>query len=51
MVVISIALMDWNDMSHRIRTLCVRGRRRPQDASRPAGRAGRYLMAGIIAER
>ena len=49
MVVISIALMDWNDMSHRIRTLCVRGRRRWQDARRPAGRAGRYLMAGIIA--
>jgi hypothetical protein len=41
--------MDWNDMSHRIRTLCVRGRRRRQDARRPAGRARRYLMAGIIA--
>jgi hypothetical protein len=49
MVVISIALMDWTDMSHRIRTFCARGRRRRQDAGRPAGRAGRFLMAGIIA--
>ena len=44
MVVISIALMDWNDMSHRIRTFCARGRRRQQDARLPL--AGRALPDG-----
>src|SRR5262245_24893390 len=49
MVVISIAVMDWNHMSHQIGTFRAHGARRQPDARRPAGRAGRYLMTGVIA--